>query len=238
MELTVGAAATADGLVAPDAPLPRGRRTRRPVTAAARLPRLRRPRAEPAPLPPGAPRRASASSSPISRSPRGSAGSPACATRSTPGLPGARAPLEWEQRKHERLLRRTDANERNHGDDEAIRREGPGARPRGRPPHPVGRPADAGAGRDPRAVRARAAARRLPDLGVPARDDGDREPRADAEGGRRRRGAVRLEPALDAGRRRRGARRGVRHRSSSRSRARTTTPTTRTSRPRSTTSRS
>ena len=50
MELTVGEAATADGLVGPDAPLPRGRRARRAGAAAERLPRLRPPRAEPAPL--------------------------------------------------------------------------------------------------------------------------------------------------------------------------------------------
>ena len=46
------------------------------------------------------------------------------------------------------------------GYDEAIRREGSCARLRRRAPDRVGRPADAGAGRDPRAVRDRAAARR------------------------------------------------------------------------------
>ena len=46
---------------------------------------------------------------------------------------------------------------------------------------------------------------------VPARDDGDREPDAHAQGRRRRRGAVRVESAVDAGRRRGSARRGVRH---------------------------
>ena len=97
------------------------------------------------------------------------------------------------------------------GDDEAIRREGSGAGARGRPAHRVGRPADAGAGRDPRALRARAAAGRLPHLGLPARDDRDGEPGAHAEGRRRGRRALRLEPALDAGRRGRGAGRGVRH---------------------------
>ena len=99
-----------------------------------------------------------------------------------------------------------------HGDDEAIRREGPGAGARGRPAHPVGRPADAGAGRDPRALRARAAALRLPDLGLPARDHRDCEPRADAEGGRGGRGPLRVQSPVHAGRRRRGARRRVRHR--------------------------
>ena len=76
----------------------------------------------------------------------------------------------------------------------------------------VGRPADAGAGRDPGALRARAAARRSPRLGVPPRDDRDREPRPHAEGGWGGRRALRLEPALDAGRRRGRARRRVRHR--------------------------
>ena len=56
----------------------------------------------------------------------------------------------------------------------------------------------------------RAPARRLPDLRLPPRDDRDGEPRAHAQGGRRRPRPLRLEPALDAGRRRRGARRRVR----------------------------
>ena len=64
---------------------------------------------------------------------------------------------------------------------------------------------------DPRAVRARAAARRLPHRRVPARDHRDRQPDAHAQGGRRGRRALRVEPAVDAGRRRRGARRRVRH---------------------------
>ena len=75
----------------------------------------------------------------------------------------------------------------------------------------MGRPADAGARGDPRAVREGPAAHRLPHLRVPPRHDRDGEPDADAEGGRRRRRAVRLEPAVDPGRRRVGARRGVRH---------------------------
>ena len=61
--------------------------------------------------------------------------------------------------------------------------------------------------RDPRALRARAPARRAPDRRLPAHHRGDREPRAGAARGRRRGRAVRREPALDAGRRRRGARR-------------------------------
>ena len=83
--------------------------------------------------------------------------------------------------------------------------------PEGRAAHPVGRPADAGAGRDPRAVRGGAAARRLPHLGLPARDERDRQPDAHAQGRRRRRRAVRVEPALDPGRRRGGAGRRIRH---------------------------
>ena len=57
----------------------------------------------------------------------------------------------------------------------------------------------------------RAAARRLPDRRVPARDDRDGEPDAHAQGRRRRRRPLRVEPALDPGRRRRRARRRVRH---------------------------
>ena len=74
----------------------------------------------------------------------------------------------------------------------------------------MGGPEHAGARRDPRALRERGAARRLPHRGLSARHDRDREPRADAEGGRCGRRPLRVEPALDAGRRRGGARRGVR----------------------------
>ncbi len=74
----------------------------------------------------------------------------------------------------------------------------------------MGRPADAGARVDPAALRDRAAAERLPRLGLPARHDRDGEPDAHAEGGRCRRRALRVESALHAGRRRRGARRRVR----------------------------
>ena len=97
------------------------------------------------------------------------------------------------------------------GFDEATRREGSGARARGRSAHHVGRPADAGAAGDSRTVRAGAAARRLPRVRLPPRDDRDGEPDAHAEGGRRRRRALRVEPALDAGRRRCSARRRIRH---------------------------
>ena len=57
----------------------------------------------------------------------------------------------------------------------------------------------------------RAAAGRLPHRGVPARHDRDREPHAHPEGGWGGRRVVRVEPALDAGRCRGRARRGVRH---------------------------
>ena len=55
---------------------------------------------------------------------------------------------------------------------------------------------------DPRAVRGRAAARGHPHRRLPARHQRDRQPDAHAEGGRRRRRAVRLQPALHPGRRR------------------------------------
>ena len=74
----------------------------------------------------------------------------------------------------------------------------------------MGRPADAGARGDPRPVRARQAACRLPGLGVPPRDDRDREPHANADGGRRRRRPLRVEPAFDPGRHGRRARGRVR----------------------------
>ena len=51
----------------------------------------------------------------------------------------------------------------------------------------------------------------LPRLRLPPRHHRDREPDADAQGRRRRRRALRVEPAVDAGRRRGGARRRVRH---------------------------
>ena len=215
------------GLVVPDAD-------------AQRLPALRPARAEPAPLARRAARAASASRSPTSPSPRGCAASPSSARPSTAGSPASTTLgwVEWEQRKHERLLRRrVDTRKDPMAATTALRREGPRPRGRGQAADRVGRPADAGARGDPGAVRARAAARRLPRLRLPARHDRDREPDADAEGGRRGRRAVRLEPALDAGRRRRGARRRVRHLRASRSRARTTTRTTPTSRRPSTTSR-
>ena len=59
---------------------------------------------------------------------------------------------------------------------------------------------------------AREAARRHPARPLPARHDRDREPGPHADRRRRRRRAVRLEPALDPGRRRRGAGRPLRRR--------------------------
>ena len=67
--------------------------------------------------------------------------------------------------------------------------------------HRVGGRRDAGAGPDQGAVREGAAAGRHPHRGVPARDDGDGQPDAHAGRRRRRGGAVRLEPAVDPGRR-------------------------------------
>ena len=66
------------------------------------------------------------------------------------------------------------------------RRDRPRPRRRGRPPDRVGRARDARPAPDPRAVRARAAARRPPHRRVPPRHDRDREPDADAQGRRRR----------------------------------------------------
>ena len=100
----------------------------------------------------------------------------------------------------------------DHGYDSTTRCERPCPGCRGRPQDRMGRPADAGSRGDPRALRAREAARRLPRLRVPARHDRDREPDAHPQGGRRRRRPVRVEPPLDAGRRRGRARRRVRHR--------------------------
>ena len=102
-----------------------------------------------------------------------------------------------------------DTKER-HGYDDSARRQGSRARAGRRQPDRVGRPADAGPGRDPRALRDRPAARGLPRLRVPARHERDRQPDAHAEGRRRGRRALRVEPAFDAGRRRGGARRRVR----------------------------
>ena len=96
------------------------------------------------------------------------------------------------------------------GSNAALRRERPRPRGGGRAADRVGRPADAGARGDPGAIRARAAARRPSHLRVPPRDDRDGEPDADAAGGRRGRRPLRLESALDAGRRRSGARGRVR----------------------------
>ena len=101
----------------------------------------------------------------------------------------------------------------------------------------VGRSADAGAGRDSRALRAGAAAGGPADRVVPARHDRDGQSHAHAQGGRGRRRAVRIESALHAGRGRRGAWSCTTASASSPSAAWTRTATTGTSTPRSTPSR-
>ena len=71
------------------------------------LPALRARRAEPAALAARAPRAASASSSPSSRSPRACGASPSCARAVDGWLAAgddAGSWIDWEQRKHERLL--------------------------------------------------------------------------------------------------------------------------------------
>ena len=73
--------------------------------------------------------------------------------------------------------------------------------------------------------------------GVHARDDGDREPHAHAEGRRRRARAVREQPAVDPGRHRCGARARVRRSPCSPTTASTPTATTATSTRRSTSGR-
>ena len=72
---------------------------------------------------------------------------------------------------------------------------------------------------------------------LPARHHRDRQPHAHAGRRRRRRGALRQQPAEHAGRRGRRARQRSTACASTPSRARTTTPTTRTSTPASTTAR-
>ena len=192
-----------------------------PTPDAGRLPPVRPPRAEPASLAPRAAptlrrraRRArvrapAAARARVARA-RSTRGSPAGDDSALAGSSGSSASTSGCSSTDEPTYTAHDET-RIHGNDQAIRREGPRARRRRRAPHRVGRPADAGAAGDPRALRAREAARRLPHLRLPARDDRDGEPHAHAEGGRRRRRALRVEPALDAGRRRRGARRRVRH---------------------------
>ena len=92
------------------------------------------------------------------------------------------------------------------------RRHRPRPRRRGRPTDRMGRARDARPAPDPRALRARPAARRPAHRRVPPRHDRDRQPDAHAQG-RRRAGRARGEqPALDQGRRRGRAGRRVRHR--------------------------
>ena len=71
---------------------------------------------------------------------------------------------------------------------------GPGGRRR--PAHRMGRARDAGPPAHPRAVRARAAARRPADRGLPPRHDRDRQPDAHAQGRRRRRSCSRASNPL------------------------------------------
>ena len=94
----------------------------------------------------------------------------------------------------------------------------------------VGREGDAGARSHPRALREREAARRRADRRLPARDQRDRQPHADAGRGGRRTGSLRLQPALHPGRCGGRPRRGVSGSRPTPSRARTATPTTGTSR--------
>ncbi len=75
----------------------------------------------------------------------------------------------------------------------------------------MGRAVDAGAATPSGAVRARAAPDREAPGGMPARHDGDGEPRGHAAGRRRRRGTLRLQPAVHPGRRRGAPRAGSRH---------------------------
>ena len=72
---------------------------------------------------------------------------------------------------------------------------------------------------------------------LPARHDRDREPRPHADRRRRRRRAVRVQPALHAGRRRRGAGRPLRRRGLRHQRRGQRQPTTPTSTPSATSTR-
>ena len=81
------------------------------------------------------------------------------------------------------------------------RRQGPGPRRRGQAPHRMGGALHAGAPADPGAVRQGAAAQGPEAIGLPARHHRDGQPDEHAAGRRRRDRALRLEPALDPGRR-------------------------------------
>ncbi len=98
----------------------------------------------------------------------------------------------------------------------------------------MGQPADARPAVDPQAIHQGAAAQGPAPLRVPARHQRNRESRHHAARWRRRSGALRLESALHAGRSGRLPGEGLPASPSSPSRARTTTPTTRTSTPPST----
>ena len=124
-----------------------------------------------------------------------------------------------------------------HGDRRgALRRQGPRPRPGGSPPDRVGRPARCrSCGRSgERFERERPLAGQRVSACLHVTTETANLAR-DAAGRRRRRRALRLEPALDPGRRRRGARRRVRHRRLRHQGRGQRTPTTRTSRRRATT---
>src|SRR5207247_1367093 len=110
----------------------------------------------------------------------------------TVGTGGARCSAPGTTR---RRRRRHD----DHRPERRLRHQGSRTRGRRAPPHRLGRALHAGAAADPGALRARAPARREAALGLPPRDDRDRESRGHAAGGRGGRGAVRLEPVVHAG---------------------------------------
>ena len=138
---------------------------------------LRPRRAEPAALAAASCGAGSASSSPSSRSPAGCAASPSCATRSTPGSQPATTPAPGSSGSSAStsgcsppdpttgLHCPATKDGEDHGDDEATRRKGSVARPRGRAAHHVGRPADAGAAR--RSASASSASSRSPATASP-----------------------------------------------------------------------
>ena len=155
--MTVGAGRCADRLVAAHAPLCRARRPCRSRADGERLPAVRPPGAEPAALAARSCCSGSASRSPTSRSQPACAATRRCARPWTAGSPGS----ELEAARVGTAKARAAAGRLDHetrrdgnGSDEALRRKGSCARPRGRSADRVGRPADAGARSDPGAVRA------------------------------------------------------------------------------------
>ena len=225
--LTVGAAAARTGWSARMLRYLEAARAGRAPADAFGLSHVRARRAEPAPVARELCAIASRSSWSSLRSRRACAGSPSFGRRSTAGWPaptpapgstGSSASTSGcsppERRASTRTRPHWPATEGDHAMATTKNHDVKDASlaPEGRAADRVGRPADAGAGRDQGAVRARAAAGRLSRRRLSARDERDGEPDAHAEGRRGRRRALRVEPALDAGRRRRGARPRVRHR--------------------------